>query len=940
MSKSVRRFITISIVFVFVVLTNTACSLEWFVRLPINSPSVKMVALPEELYSTSQLSVSVDGDYVVSYRYKMGLASTVDCGSPEGYSEPVPVRSLITQANISGYAEQEVVVCVVAISSRGEQQGYDRASKMTLFVDSAPNMISIQEHEQSAWETDGSLKAFTITSAVAKPYPLTINYEIQGDSVSGLDHNLPMAGSVVIPAGQTSVTLPFSLYPNPFSVEHKEVRLVLKSSSRATARLEDNRLSRFLIYDVDGGARATVVSYSMNQYTTCVVLSDGVLKCWGGNTGGQIGDGTTINRTAPVAIDAGTSYASVYVGSSTTCAITTTGVLKCWGSNSNYQFGNGTTTDSYTPVVVDAGTAYASIAVGSTMCGITTGDVLKCWGANASGQIGDNSTVTKTAPTAIGGALRFKSVTLATNSGGSTTTCAITDTSALYCWGANGSGQIGDGSTSTRLTPTLITSGTSYTKVTTVGYNTCALTTGGALRCWGSGTNGLVGDGTSTQRLSPTTIDATETYANFSLQYENGCGVTVGGVVKCWGLNGNGQVGNNSTTTATAPTAISDSDSYTDVFNGSLSVCAVTTTNALKCWGYNGAGQIGDGTLVDRKTPVLVDAGVSYTDAKIAGNSSNVMYNICARTLANGLKCWGSNNLGQVGDATNTGRLSPAGVDAGVSYAKVASANGASCGITTSGLLKCWGSNSRSQLGDGTNTNRRSPGVVDAGNRFKDLVMAGSTVLAITTDGTLKGWGANEAGQLGIGTTSDSRTPVVIDSANKYKQISYTQGSATCGITTTNILRCWGTNNNGQAGVGNTTNVLNPTTIDAGTNYKLVQASGSTCAITEDDVLKCWGASASGQVGYGGGGNVTSPTIIDAGTAYKSVSLNASTTCGITTADVLKCWGYNAFGSVGNSSTTNALSPVVINSGTSYSWVSVGSYTTCAQTTGNVLKCW
>jgi alpha-tubulin suppressor-like RCC1 family protein len=191
---------------------------------------------------------------------------------------------------------------------------------------------------------------------------------------------------------------------------------------------------------IDPGVNYSKIS--AKGHTTCGVTSVGVLKCWGFNFNGQLGDGTNSIKSSPIIIDVGVSYSDVVVGSSNhTCGITTAGDLKCWGSNSSGQLGDSSLIDRWTPTAIDAGTKYSSVYLGSAFtCGITMAGVLKCWGGNLSGQLGDGSTISKSSPVVIDAGVSYSKV-----GGSASSACGITSAGVLKCWGFNIYGQVGNG---------------------------------------------------------------------------------------------------------------------------------------------------------------------------------------------------------------------------------------------------------------------------------------------------------------------------------------------------------------------------------------------------------------------------------------------------------------------------------------------------------------
>ena len=357
---------------------------------------------------------------------------------------------------------------------------------------------------------------------------------------------------------------------------------------------------------------------SAGGYSSCVILSDGALKCWGKNNNGQLGDGSTADRDTPTAINLGSGRTAkaVSVGYAHTCAILDDDSLKCWGSYANGRLGLGgtITSDQQTPAAVDLGagrTAKAIAAGHSHTCAILDDDNLKCWGANNNSQIGDGSTTERNTPhpVALGGTATAKAVDVGNNH-----TCAILDGDSLRCWGFNGSGRLGDGTDTSRNTPTTIDLGTGRTaKAISLGSNfTCAILDDDSLKCWGSNTDGRLGIGGGSAQYSPTAValGTGRTASAVSLGTSHACAILDDGSLKCWGNNGSGQVGDGTSTGRNAPTAITLGTGRTAAavdlgFNHS---CALLDDDSLKCWGADGSGQLGDGgTNTSQDEPTEVD---------------------------------------------------------------------------------------------------------------------------------------------------------------------------------------------------------------------------------------------------------------------------------------------------------------------------------------------
>jgi alpha-tubulin suppressor-like RCC1 family protein len=336
-------------------------------------------------------------------------------------------------------------------------------------------------------------------------------------------------------------------------------------------------------------------------------------------------------------------------------------------------------------------------------CGLTPGGRLQCWGV-------DHTSAYMSSPAGypvdVSG-MTSGVVAVAAGSGGHS--CALSSGGGVKCWGWNINGQLGDGGTTSRLTPADVTGLTSGVDTISAGRaHTCAITSAGGLKCWGANGSGRLGDNTTDDRWAPVDVSGmTSGVTAVSGGDFHTCGVVAGGA-KCWGANANGRLGNGTETTSHVPIAVSDlSSGVTDISAGVYHSCAVANGAAM-CWGYNLYGQLGDDSTTERWEPVAVSGLTSGIVAVSAGE-----LHTCALTSTGGVKCWGDDYSGQLGDATvHPGDFSDVPVDvAGLTSGVTAISAGRyhSCAKLASGGAKCWGDNFYGQLGDGTQQTRRTP---------------------------------------------------------------------------------------------------------------------------------------------------------------------------------------------------------------------------------------
>lgn len=313
------------------------------------------------------------------------------------------------------------------------------------------------------------------------------------------------------------------------------------------------------------GTSVTQVSggYGFSEALT----STGQVLAWGQNDVGQLGDGSFTNSTVPVNVQlpAGTTVTAIAVGDDHILALTSTGQVLAWGYNEWGQLGNGTTEESNVPVPVDLpdGTTVTAISAGAghSLALTSTGQVL-AWGDNDFGQLGDGTRTDRTTPVEV----QLPTGTTATAIvGGDDHSLALTSAGPLLAWGYNVSGQLGDGTTTTRTTPVTVNlpTGTSVTSIAAgSGFQSFAITSSGSILSWGDNTYGQLGDGTTTRRTEPVEVQlpAGTTATQVDSGDDHTVALTSNGQVLAWGYNRYGQVGDGTTTNRTEPVEVQFGD--------------------------------------------------------------------------------------------------------------------------------------------------------------------------------------------------------------------------------------------------------------------------------------------------------------------------------------------------------------------------------------------
>jgi alpha-tubulin suppressor-like RCC1 family protein len=401
-------------------------------------------------------------------------------------------------------------------------------------------------------------------------------------------------------------------------------------------------------------------------------------------------------------------------------------------------------------------------------CALTTAGGVKCWGTNFYGQLGDNSTVDRPTPVDVSGLANGVSAIAVSGRQFNNHSCALTMAGGVKCWGLNIWGQLGDASTDMRVTPVDVSGLRGGVVAITAGMShTCALTIAGGVKCWGFNFYGQLGDSTTTGRLAPVDVSGLAVgVAAITAGAFHTCAVTTSRGAKCWGDNGYGQIGDNST--PNRPTSVDVSglaSGVADIAAGRLHTCALTTGGGVKCWGANFYGQLGDNSTMESLTPVDVSGLPSGITAIAAGRS-----HACALTSAGGVKCWGS--------ILSTPILTPIDVSGlGIAVAAITAGGDHTCALATAGGVKCWGSNTQGQLGDNSTLSRFTPADVWGHRDGVAAIRAGGDhTCALTTVGGVKCWGLNILGELGDGTAGHRYIPAAVLTADAVLVEYYNSG--------------------------------------------------------------------------------------------------------------------------------------------------------------------
>jgi len=715
---------------------------------------------------------------------------------------------------------------------------------------------------------------------------------------------------------------------------------------------------------------------------SCAVASDGSAWCWGENNDGELGDGTSMNRSVPTEV-AISDVVDIAAGKDHTCAVLLDGSAFCWGSNVYGQLGNWTFIDSSTPVTVSGVVDAVSITAGDFHTCILRGDGgVTCFGKGSDGQLGTEATLDTPIPEAV-------SITgVVAVSAGSAHTCAAKEDGSAWCWGANPDGRLGDGTKLSAEMPMAVVGASDVVAIAAGRTQSCAMAIDVSPTCWGDNSSGKLGDFTFTSSAVPVAV-------------VDGFPVPVGGVPLDWnpsvaipalapdaptGLQVLSKTGTSVELGWTAPaddggrsvvvyqveqslggdqwtvvdTPATTSMTVTGLERGVAVSFRVAAISAAGMGSFSSETSVTPATVpMAPRAPIVT--GSTATSISLEWNApddggSTIVDYVVQYSVASTWTTF-------VDDVTPSTSAVVTGLTRGLPYRfRIAAINGEgtgpfqlpiqsitaggshSCVILSNSTVKCWGDNGWGQLGTGQSVPGSSPSPL-AVSGSADVVSVGaghSHSCAVMNDWTVDCWGSNSSGQLGIG----SRFPA-LSAPGTVTGLADVVGveagiSHTCAWTGSGRVLCWGSDFRGQLG-RRSVQYFSRVPVDvAGLETVVDLAAGGdhTCAVGIGGQVWCWGANDSGQLGTG--------DLVDSGVPVRvpgldeviSVTAGEQHTCAVRADRTARCWGEGSSGRLGNGSSVDSSSPVAVTGLTGVESLDAGSGHTCAVRLDGAVLCW
>ena len=640
------------------------------------------------------------------------------------------------------------------------------------------------------------------------------------------------------------------------------------------------------------------------------LAADGSIYSWGKNNSGQLGDGSKVDTVVPIQVDTSgivgsKVFVSIAAGSGWSngysFGVTDDGAIYGWGENSYDQLGDGTSIDQTLPVALDtsnvaAGVKFASVSAGEGhTLSLTSDGKIYGWGSNWLGAVGDGSNTDRAIPVLVAASGPMSGESVVAISAGPYHSLALTSTGQLFAWGSGSAGVLGNGTRAGANSPSTVSPssfpvGTDFRSVAAGANTSIAITRAGQLFGWGYNGDGQLGIGLETLfqttpiAVSTNGLPINTTFSSIAVGYDHTLALSSEGLIYAWGDNTKGQLGNGTQSTSAVPVAVSNTNfpagtTFSQIVSGKQYSMALSADGIVYAWGDNSSGQLGDGTTVESTLPLEVSRAGMPDSTKTFSSIAVGWYHSLALTADGELFTWGSNAFAQL--ARNNvfpGNRIPTPADSskrpsGVTFSDLAANPLTTLALGSDGRIYGWGYNYYGQLGDGSKTLATSFTRVSIAGALtgKTIVQLGGGThhfVGLDSAGDLYGWGANKneqsdfIGQLGVGgSPAESTVPLNVDLTSVPNGTNFASVSAgyysSVAISSAGDLYAWGENSAGQLGSGTQTDLSVPTAVSTdslpvGTTFKDFRVgSEHSVALTVDGQLYAQGKRDAGRLGDG-----------------------------------------------------------------------------------------
>jgi cysteine-rich repeat protein len=670
------------------------------------------------------------------------------------------------------------------------------------------------------------------------------------------------------------------------------------------------------------GARP--VDMALGSDHSCVLFESGQVRCWGVNFYGELGDGTRAERYSHAAVLGIDSAVAIAANQIHSCAVLADGTVRCWGANALVGDGAGEGDQSgvVTPVQVQALTDVAAIALGADhSCAIRRDGAIWCWGGNTNGQLGNGTTISVFGPAQAsdipGGAQAI--------SAGGWTSCALDQEGVAWCWGRARNKTLGvELLDDFRSRPGAIDGDHRFNSIVSGEYFSCATKAGGELWCWGYVPS-------LSDPVLATHLVALGTIQEVAAGQLHLC-VRGAGRVRCVGNNSHLQLGRPDGPITDVPGL----DGVGRLVAGYNHTCAIDGENTMRCWGNNNWSILGSGALYRSLIPRRVP-GLPPLAALAVGTS-----HACGVTATGSAVCWGDNSFKQVAsEAVRPQTAAPFAVPGLAGISQLSAGTNHSCALLAGQAVYCWGSNRMHGVGYNCQSDACAVPVLVEMYQPTTIAAGGEHSCSRDDEGP-KCWGSNFFGQLGYDTQdrNSSRIPGVLDFDGGQEIQSFSLGTNhSCALSTDGDVFCWGYNGSGQANPENSgagfqiprliTEISTATAISAGARH--------SCALHRDGTAHCWGSSV---VNARGEGSNTAASLVPELSDAVSICSGENYACARIDGDgTVRCWG--GFGVLGDGAVAGSRSqarPVTGIQGMTH--LACGLTTACASDAEGSVFCW